>query len=115
MASINYFDSVVDVIADDTRAVNWQSALDQTQEFFRLFMVPGMGHCAGGPGPDRFDALTALENWVERDIAPESIIASKIVDGEVVRTRPLCVYPEVANYNGSGSTDEAANFRCVAP
>jgi len=115
VASINYFDSVVDVIADDTRAVNWQSALAQTQDFFRLFMVPGMGHCAGGPGPDRFDALTALENWVERDIAPESIIASKIVGGEVVRTRPLCVYPEVANYNGSGNTDEAANFRCVAP
>ena len=115
LASINYFDSVVDVIADDTKAANWQSALAQTQDFFRLFMVPGMGHCAGGPGPDRFDALTALENWVERDIAPESMIASKIVDGEVVRTRPLCVYPEVANYNGTGSTDEAANFRCGAP
>jgi len=115
VASINYFDRVVDVIADDTKAVNWQSALAQTQNFFRLFMVPGMGHCAGGPGPDRFDALTALENWVERDIAPESMIASKIVDGEVVRTRPLCVYPEVANYNGSGNTDKAVNFSCVAP
>jgi feruloyl esterase len=115
LASINYFGSVIDVVADDIKAVNWQSALDQTQEFFRLFMVPGMGHCRGGPGPDRFDALTALENWVEEDIAPESMIASKIVNGEVVRSRPLCVYPQVPSYNGSGSTDEAANFTCAAP
>ena len=114
LASIDYFERVVDVIADDIRAPNWDSAMDSTQDFFRLFMVPGMGHCSGGPGPDRFDALSALENWVERDIAPESIIASKIQDGEVVRSRPLCVYPEVASYNGSGSTDEAANFTCAA-
>ncbi len=78
-------------------------------------MVPGMGHCSGGPGPDRFDALTALEDWVERGIAPERIIASKISDGEVSRTRPLCVYPELAQYDGSGSTDDAANFSCAAP
>ncbi len=115
VASINYFDSVVEVIADDIQATSWDSAMESTQDFFRLFMVPGMGHCSGGPGPDRFDALTALENWVERDVAPEMIIASKIADGEVVRSRPLCVYPEVASYNGSGSTDEAANFSCAAP
>jgi feruloyl esterase len=115
LASINYFESIVEVIADDNQAPNWQTALEQTQDFYRLFMVPGMAHCSGGPGPDRFDALTALENWVERDIPPESIIASKIEDGNVVRSRPLCVYPEVASYSGSGSTDEAANFSCVAP
>lgn len=115
MASINYYESVIDVIADDTRAINYQSALESTQDFYRLFMVPGMAHCSGGPGPDRFDALTALENWVERDIAPETIIASKIEDGEVTRTRPLCAFPEVAAYDGSGSTDEAENFSCVAP
>lgn len=115
LASINYFESVVDVIADDTQATNWQSALQSTQDFYRLFMVPGMAHCAGGPGPDRFDALTALENWVERDIAPETIIASKIVDDEVVRTRPLCVHPKMATYNGSGDPDAATSFSCTAP
>ncbi|PCJ28001.1 MAG: tannase/feruloyl esterase family alpha/beta hydrolase [SAR86 cluster bacterium] len=115
VASINYYERVIDVIADDTKAINWQSALSQTQDFYRLFMVPGMAHCRGGPGPDSFDALTALENWVERGIAPETIIASKIIDGEVVRTRPLCAYPEAASYNGSGSTDDASNFSCVAP
>lgn len=115
VASINYYESVIDVIADDTRAINYQSALRDTQDFYRLFMVPGMAHCSGGPGPDRFDALSALENWVENGVAPETIIASKIEDGEVVRTRPLCAFPEVAAYDGSGSTDEAANFSCVAP
>ena len=115
VASINYYESVIDIIADDTRAINYQSALRDTQDFYRLFMVPGMAHCSGGPGPDRFDALSALENWVEQDIAPETIIASKVIDGEVVRTRPLCAYPEVAAYDGSGSTDEATNFSCVAP
>lgn len=115
VASINYFDEVVQVVADDIRAANWQAAVSSTQEFYRLFMVPGMAHCAGGPGPDRFDALSALENWVENDIAPESMIASKIVEGETIMTRPLCVHPKAAVYQGSGSTDEAANFSCQSP
>ena len=55
-----------------------EQAESETKDYFRLFMVPGMGHCAGGPGPDRFDALTALENWVENDVPPDSIIARKI-------------------------------------
>ena len=112
LASIDYFDRVVDVIAQESAT---QSALSDTQEFYRLFMVPGMAHCAGGPGPDRFDALTALENWVERDIAPENILASKIINDEVVRTRPLCAHPKMATYNGSGDSDHATNFRCTAP
>ena len=115
VASINYFEDVVAVIGDDMRASNYETALRSTQNFFRLFMVPGMGHCSGGPGPDRFDALSALENWVENGIAPDSIQASKIQSGEVTRTRPLCVYPEVATYSGVGSTDEAENFFCAAP
>ena len=78
-------------------------------------MVPGMGHCAGGPGPDRFDALSALENWVEKGIAPASMTAAKVQNGETTRTRPLCVYPEVAHYDGTGSTDDATNFYCAAP
>ena len=86
-----------------------------TPGFFRLFMVPGMSHCAGGVGPDRNDAVTAMIDWVEKGKAPESIVASRVVDKQVVRTRPLCPYPQVARYSGQGSIDEAANFRCVAP
>ena len=56
-------------------------------------MVPGMGHCRGGPGPDQFDALSALEAWVEDGVAPDQIVASKVEDGEVVRSRPLCPLP----------------------
>jgi feruloyl esterase len=81
----------------------------------RLFMVPGMNHCGGGEGPDRFDMLTALEQWVEQGKAPTRIEASRVVDGQVQRTRPLCPYPQLARYSGQGSIDEAANFMCSAP
>jgi Tannase and feruloyl esterase len=87
----------------------------KTGDFVRLFMVPGMTHCSGGIGTDNFDAMTALINWVEKGKAPDSLAAKRIVDGKVVRTRPLCPYPQVARYSGQGSIDEAANFRCVAP
>jgi len=86
-----------------------------TPDFFRLFMVPGMAHCAGGTGPDRHDAVSAIVDWVEASDAPRSIVASKVVDGEVVRSRPLCPYPEVARYRGRDSIDDAANFRCENP
>ena len=83
----------------------------ETENFLRLFMVPGMGHCGGGPGPNTFDMLTALEHWVEQGVAPARIIAS---GGEVPgRTRPLCPFPQVARYTGQGSIDEAANFVCA--
>ena len=90
---------------------------DKTRDFFRLFMAPGMGHCAGGPGPalNQLDAVIALENWVEKGIAPDKLIASKTTNGKVERTRPLCPYPAVARYTGKGSIDEAANFVCVTP
>jgi feruloyl esterase len=84
----------------------------EVQDNYRLFMVPGMNHCGGGIGTDQFDMLTALENWVENDQAPDSIAAAKVVDGQTVRTRPLCPVPQVAVYKGTGSTDEAANFAC---
>jgi len=87
----------------------------KTSDSVRLFMVPGMTHCAGGYGTDRFDAVTALINWVEKGQAPASLAASRVVDNKVVRTRPLCPYPQVAKYSGQGSIDEAANFRCAAP
>jgi hypothetical protein len=86
-----------------------------TAEFYRLFMVPGMFHCRGGVGVSTFDAFTPLVEWVEKGIAPQSIVGSRIVDGKVVRTRPLCPYPGVAKYRGSGSKDEAPNFACVRP
>jgi feruloyl esterase len=82
------------------------------QENYRLFMAPGMNHCGGGAGPDQFDMLTALENWVENNQAPDAIVAAKIVDGQTTRTRPLCPVPQVALYKGNGSTDDAANFTC---
>jgi hypothetical protein len=84
-------------------------------DFARLFMVPGMTHCAGGIGPDRNDAVTAVIDWVEKGKAPDQIVASKVTNGQVVRTRPLCPYPQVARYKGQGSIDDAANFSCVAP
>jgi feruloyl esterase len=86
-----------------------------TPQFFRLFMVPGMSHCAGGVATDRFDAVTALVDWVEKGKAPDSIRAVRVVDNRPVRSRPLCPYPQVARYQGRGSTDDAANFRCTAP
>jgi feruloyl esterase len=86
-----------------------------TAEFARLFMVPGMGHCAGGNAPTRFDALAALEPWVEKGAPPDKMIAAQVVQGETKRTRPLCVYPQVARWNGTGSQDDAANFSCKVP
>jgi feruloyl esterase len=79
---------------------------------YRLFMAPGMGHCGGGAGPNDFDELIALEQWVEQGKAPDMITATHSTNGKVDRTRPLCPYPQVATYKGSGSIDEAANFVC---
>jgi feruloyl esterase len=91
-------------------------ALERTQKYARLFMVPGMWHCSGGPGPNTFDAMTPLVNWVEQGVAPEQILAAKFVNDTppaVEMIRPLCVFPKVAKYNGSGSTSDPANFTCV--
>ena len=73
-------------------------------------MLPGMAHCSGGPGPSTFDPLTALEEWVEEGVAPTRLIASKDLGDGRTRTRPLCVYPEVAHWNGEGDTDDEASF-----
>src|SRR5262245_7071216 len=80
-----------------------------------LFMVPGMGHCQGGPGTDVFDKVAVLDQWIESGTKPQSIVASHMTGTTVDRTRPLCAYPAIARYAGSGSTDEAKNFRCQAP
>jgi len=117
--TINYYESVVSKMGRKPAA-----------QFVELFMVPGMQHCGGGPGPNDFGAMSpapadpdrsmmkAIEQWVEQGKAPEKIIATKYkADGDrssgVLRTRPLCPYPAVAKYSGSGSTDDAANFSCV--
>jgi feruloyl esterase len=102
MMGVKYYESVA--------AKNGKS----TDEFVRLFMVPGMTHCGGGIGPDRNDAVTAVIDWVEKGKAPDQLLASKVTNGQTVRTRPLCPYPQVARYKGQGSIDDAANFRCVA-
>ncbi len=101
--AIDYYDKALAANGPDTR------------EFFRLFMVPGMFHCRGGVGTDRFDAMTTLINWVEGGTAPESIPAARVDGDQVKRTRPLCPYPRVARYKGSGSVDEAASFACAEP
>jgi feruloyl esterase len=88
---------------------------EEAARSIRLFMVPGMAHCAGGDGPSTFDALGALEQWVEHDAPPQRIVASKRTDAVVVRTRPLCPYPQVARYSGRGSTDDEQSFVCAAP
>jgi feruloyl esterase len=104
---------------------------EKTQGFMRLYMVPGMGHPSGGPGPNSFGqsghttakgpahgVYTALEEWVEKGTAPGEIIATKYIDDAkakgVKMTRPLCAYPQVAKYKGSGDTNDSANFACSA-
>jgi feruloyl esterase len=103
--SISYYASVV----EDTGSV------EEAQEFMRLYMVPGMGHCGGGTGTTTFNMLAALDDWVANGVAPEAIPASRVTAGKVDRTRPLCPFPQVAVYDGSGSTDDADNFTCTAP
>jgi hypothetical protein len=83
-----------------------------TVDFFRLFMVPGMAHCRGGVGTDQCDFLSALVEWVEKGVAPNRIVASQIRDGKLIRTRPLCPYPQGAKYNGTGNPDDAQSFVC---
>jgi feruloyl esterase len=84
-------------------------------EWLRLFMVPGMAHCGGGPGPNQFNALAAMERWRESGLPPDQIIASHVTNNRVDMTRPLCPYPKVAIYKGSGSTNDAGNFVCRDP
>jgi len=104
MESTIYYDSVIKKVGKDVAAKG-----------LALFMVPGMNHCQGGAGTDTFDKMGTIEAWVASKTAPTQIVASHRTLGAVDRTRPLCRYPQVAKYSGSGSTDEAANFSCVTP
>jgi hypothetical protein len=125
LSSVRYYQSV---LAAQGSASD-PATLTKMQSFYRLFLAPGVGHCAGGPGPNQFgqaggngdaehDMVVALENWVEKDVAPVKIVATKFIGDDKGRgtamTRPLCPYPQVARYTGSGAVTEAANFSCVA-
>ena len=77
-------------------------------------MAPGVQHCANGPGPDQINWVAALERWRESGIAPDQIMASRVTNNRVEMTRQLCPYPQVAQYKGVGSTNDAANFVCKA-
>jgi feruloyl esterase len=100
--TVNYYKAVVEAVGGQA----------QPSESIRLFMIPGMGHCRGGDGTDDFDGIAALDEWRDSGKAPTRIVASRSRNGRVDRTRPLCPYPQVATYAGTGSTDEAANFVC---
>ena len=102
-----------DTLTYDDGVAKAMGGLPATQEFFRFFPVPGMGHCGGGSGPAAFDALAALDQWVENGSAPAQLLGSHSSNGVVDRTRPLCAYPAVARHRG-GSVDEASSFTCGA-
>ena len=118
---ITYRQQVMDLLA----ANGSQAPAADVDSFLRLFMVPGMSHCGGGPGPDQFDALGAMRTWVEHGTAPTRIVATKYgkaadagstsIPAPVAMTRPLCAYPAQARWNGSGALTDEKNFSCVAP
>jgi hypothetical protein len=101
--TIDYYDAVTKKMG---------GGYPQTQTFARLFMAPGVAHCRGGEGPMPQGLFDAVVNWVEHGDAPSTILASRPLPGGATRTRPLCPYPQVAVWKGSGSTDDAANFVC---
>jgi len=104
LASVNFYKAVNSALGEST-----------VSSSMRLFMVPGMGHCGGGEGPNTFDMMMPLEQWVEKGQMPTRVDASHSTNGKIDRTRPLCPYPQVARYTGSGSIDAAENFVCRLP
>jgi feruloyl esterase len=103
--SIDYYESVE----------KFFGSAGDISSFYRLYMAPGMAHCSGGTGPNAFDMQAALEQWVERGVTPDQIIATHSTNGIVDRLRPLCPYPKIAVYAGVGDTNDAANFACRDP
>jgi len=101
--TINYYNSVLAKMGQ--KQDNW----------IRLFMIPGMGHCRGGSGPNQVNYMGALERWRESGIAPDHMDAFHVTNNNVDMARPLCPYPQVAQYKGVGSTNDAAHFTCKAP
>ena len=88
---------------------------DEADDYARLFMLPGVLHCGGGPGPDFVDWISAIQGWVEEDEAPERLVATKVSEGEVAMQRPACAWPAQAVYDGSGDPKREDSFECVAP
>jgi feruloyl esterase len=87
------------------------AGLDKADQV-RLFLVPGMGHCGGGNGPNQYNKLAAIDSWVSTGKAPNELIMSRVEQGKVTRTRPTCAWPAVATYKGTGSEDEASSYYC---
>ncbi len=100
---VNYYEEALNVTGDETR------------DFFRLFMVPGMFHCGGGLGVSQADYFASLMAWVEDGKVPQRIEAARVVQGKTELTRPLCPYPEIAIYDGTGDPAESASFACGPP
>jgi feruloyl esterase len=113
--SVNYWKAVR--ARDQSRPA--AASPGKIDDSYRLFMVPGMGHCGGGPGAESFDPLSAMVKWVEDGVAPERIVATKYSSDPsapgVAYQRPLCPYPKVARYQGSGKIEDAASYACVDP
>jgi feruloyl esterase len=103
-SSVNYYDQLIATLG-----------VPRVERSVRLYMVPAMGHCGGGEGPNTFDMVTALEQWREQGKPPLAVVASKVTDGKVERTRPLCPFPQIARYDGAGSIDDGSNFVCRQP
>jgi feruloyl esterase len=104
-------------ISPENSVQYYASVLDRMgpgqDDWLRLFMVPGMAHCGGGPGPNQVNWIAAMERWRESGIAPDRLVATRVASyGRVEMTRPVCPYPQVAQYVGAGSTNDAGNFEC---
>jgi feruloyl esterase len=103
--TINYYESVL-------KSMGGKSGGKQLDDFVRLYMAPGMQHCGGGPGPNQINYMAIMERWRESNQTPASIEAIHVANNRVDMTRPLCPYPQVATYKGSGSVNDAGNFAC---
>lgn len=128
-AKMMVYHGVADGVFSPIDTTNWMDRVQahhggKADDFARLYLVPGMNHCSGGPATDQFDMLAPLVAWVEQGKAPDSVTANargagaKVVNAELPaswsanRTRPLCVYPKVARYNGTGDVESAGSFSC---
>jgi len=113
--TLRYYDNVVALAGKAGGDGHGATDASSVDEYLRLFMMPGMGHCGGGAGPDQADWMGAILGWVEHEQAPKRIVARKQEGGKVTMTRALCMHPQVAVYNGRGDTNDERNFECAVP